>query len=128
MDRLVAAGEVPGLLAYVDGRPAGWVSVGPRDHFGRVEARGETGCWLIACLYIDAAARQPGMTKSLLAAAAQYALDHGAITLEAIPMGWRASGVDGATQLAGMFLAEGFQAVDRLTEGISFRKELSATP
>ncbi|MBM4117215.1 GNAT family N-acetyltransferase, partial [bacterium] len=34
MRRLVAAGAVPGLIAYAGDEPVGWVSVGPREHFG----------------------------------------------------------------------------------------------
>lgn len=34
---LVDDRKVPGLIAYVDGQPAGWVSVAPREQFGRVE-------------------------------------------------------------------------------------------
>src|SRR5205814_1153575 len=38
MRRVVEGGrKVPGLLAYVDGRPVGWISVAPREEFGRVE-------------------------------------------------------------------------------------------
>src|SRR5687768_7822517 len=34
---LVERRRVPGLIAYIDGEPAGWVSVAPREQFGRVE-------------------------------------------------------------------------------------------
>ena len=30
MRRFVASGEVPGIIAYVDGVPAGWCSVSPK--------------------------------------------------------------------------------------------------
>ena len=33
LKRIVESGEVPGLLAYAGSRPAGWVSVGPREVF-----------------------------------------------------------------------------------------------
>src|SRR6266511_530359 len=34
---LVAAGAVPGVLAYADGVPVGWCSVAPRDAYPRLE-------------------------------------------------------------------------------------------
>jgi hypothetical protein len=37
MRKLVDAGERPGLLAYRDGVPVGWVSVAPREEFSRIE-------------------------------------------------------------------------------------------
>ena len=37
MKELVDAGERPGLLAYRDGEPVGWVSVAPREQFPRIE-------------------------------------------------------------------------------------------
>jgi hypothetical protein len=33
---LVDNGTPTGLLAYVDGAPAGWCSLGPRETFGRL--------------------------------------------------------------------------------------------
>jgi hypothetical protein len=35
LEAIAAGGVVPGLLAYADNVPAGWCSVGPRDHDGR---------------------------------------------------------------------------------------------
>src|SRR5204862_421159 len=37
MKKLVASGKVPGLLGYLDGKPVGWISVAPREEFGRIE-------------------------------------------------------------------------------------------
>jgi hypothetical protein len=30
---LVSGGIVPGLIGYLDGRPAGWISLGPREDY-----------------------------------------------------------------------------------------------
>src|SRR6476646_2856850 len=35
--RIVRAGDPPGLLAYEDGRPVGWVAVAPRQVYRRFE-------------------------------------------------------------------------------------------
>lgn len=33
MKKIVSAGKPPGLLAYADGRPVGWVAVAPREAY-----------------------------------------------------------------------------------------------
>src|SRR3989304_10617500 len=33
MRMIIESGEIPGLLAYQDGKPIGWCSVGPRQAF-----------------------------------------------------------------------------------------------
>jgi hypothetical protein len=38
MQAIIAAGEVPGLLAYIGSEPIGWCSVAPRSAFARLEA------------------------------------------------------------------------------------------
>ena len=37
MEVKVQAGEEPGLIAYADGQPAGWISLGPRESFVRLK-------------------------------------------------------------------------------------------
>ena len=41
---LVASGQTPGLLAYLDGAPVGWCSVAPRNAFPRLERARKTDC------------------------------------------------------------------------------------
>ena len=33
MKTLVASGDIPGLIAYIDSDPVGWCSVAPRENF-----------------------------------------------------------------------------------------------
>jgi len=91
MKRIVESGEVPGIIAYVDGGPAGWCSVGPREAFPslnrspklkRVDA--ET-VWSIVCFYVAPEYRGGGLMASLLAAARDHALSRGARIVEAYP-------------------------------------------
>ncbi|MDQ3931962.1 MAG: GNAT family N-acetyltransferase, partial [Actinomycetota bacterium] len=55
---IVEEGQVPGLLAYRDGRTVGWVSVAPRKEFGRLDRSptlgrvDETPVWSVACFYV----------------------------------------------------------------------------
>src|SRR3972149_2829580 len=52
---IAESGEPPGLLAYVGGEPAGWVSLGPRTDFPHLEHSrtlkriDDRPAWSIAC-------------------------------------------------------------------------------
>ena len=89
---IVDGGRVPGLIAYGDGEPAGWVSVAPRPQFGRVERSpvtkpvDERPAWAIVCFFIAPLHRGTGVARALLAAAEQYAEAQGAELLEGYPV------------------------------------------
>jgi GNAT superfamily N-acetyltransferase len=91
MKQIVEVGGVPGIMAYVDGRAAGWCSIGPREVFPslnrsrnlrRIDAE---PVWSIVCFYVDPAYRGSGLMSALLAAARDYALSQGARVVEAYP-------------------------------------------
>jgi GNAT superfamily N-acetyltransferase len=101
MRALVRDGREPGLLAYDDGAPVGWVAVAPREEYGqllrsRVYApRDEDdGVWSIVCFYVDPRAKRQGVARALLKAAVERAFARGATAVEALPhekgdyMGW----------------------------------------
>lgn len=89
---LVVGGTVPGLVGYVDGIPAGWISLGPREDYLRlrrspvmkpVDAK---PVWSIVCTYVARPYRGQGIQHRLFAAAIDYARDQGATMLEAYPV------------------------------------------
>lgn len=92
--RLTDAGRRPGLIAYREGAPVGWVSVAPLDEFGRVlrsptlkpEATPPPTTWAIVCFYIPRNERRTGVTGVLLRAAVDYATACGATRIEAYPV------------------------------------------
>lgn len=87
---IARAGIVPGLIAYIDGLPAGWCSLGPRSHYVRFfDEHNDPDTWLIACLFIQASHRGRRVGSALLDAAVTYAADRGAHTIEGLPRGWR---------------------------------------
>ena len=92
LEEIVREGPAPGLLAYRDDRPIGWVSVSPREDYPRVlrspvhkPADDETGVWSIACFYIARDVRGQGVADALLRAAEQHARARGARVVEAYP-------------------------------------------
>lgn len=92
MRTLVISGTVPGLIAYRDGRPVGWISVGPRQDYPRLanspimKPVDDRPVWSIVCFFIDAHERGQGVSKTLLRGAIEYARSQGARLLEAYPV------------------------------------------
>jgi GNAT superfamily N-acetyltransferase len=91
MRAIVESGEVPGILAYADGRPVGWCSVAPREEFGLLERSrllkpvDDRPVWSVVCFFIGKAYRRQGLTVALLRAAVDYAAAHGAEIVEGYP-------------------------------------------
>jgi GNAT superfamily N-acetyltransferase len=119
---LIAAGDTPGLLAYIGGQPAGWVSLGPRESFPRLERSrilkrvDVQPVWSIVCFYVAKGRRRQGITAQLVAAAVAYAREHGATLVEGYPVepkSGKMSAVSAFTGLAAAFRAAGFVEVAR---------------
>jgi GNAT superfamily N-acetyltransferase len=121
-DRLAAqaAGPLgPGLVALAaDGRAVGWVSLGPREDFDRLErsrvrARLDgLAVWSIVCFVVARRARRQGIGGQLLDAAIAFAREHGAPALEAYPVDTSTGRPTGPTLYTGTlstFLRAGFQ-------------------
>lgn len=118
MERLLAAGTVPGLLAYRSGDPIGWVAVSPRAELVRLESSaglrtvGETDDerpWSISCFYVHRSEWRRGVGSALLDAALERAAVHGATSVEAYPV--KAGSVDPYTGYDTMFALDGFTLI-----------------
>jgi GNAT superfamily N-acetyltransferase len=89
---LVDRGVVPGLIGYADGRPAGWISLGPREDYLRLRRSpimkpvDGTPVWSVVCSYVARPYRGLGLQHRLLADAIASARDQGAGVLEAYPV------------------------------------------
>jgi GNAT superfamily N-acetyltransferase len=86
-----------GLVAYVDGEPAGWVAVEPRIAYpklrttpvpwrGRDEDKDDDGVWAVTCFVVRKGYRGRGLTYPLAEATIEFAHERGARALEAYPM------------------------------------------
>ena len=85
MRAIVQSDEPPGLLAYMDGEPVGWVSVDRRerlDHFEysrKLKALDRPDAlWSIVCFVIDKEHRQQGLMSRLLEGALAFTRERGA--------------------------------------------------
>lgn len=124
MREIILSGRTPGLIAYVDGVPSGWVSVAPREEFpsldrSRVAKRvDDRPVWSIVCFFIKVGYRRKGLTGALIQAALEYARQNGAQAVEAYPVE-NETGVNGSgefTGIASTFRKAGFVEVARRTE------------
>jgi GNAT superfamily N-acetyltransferase len=116
----LAATPAPGLLAYLDGEPAGWVGFGPRERIGRlVRSRtipklDDLPVWAIYCFTVRVGYRRQGIAQALLEGVIEYAREQGAPALEAYPVdtgGKRIHGTAAYVGTAGMFERAGFRRV-----------------
>ncbi len=122
--------EIPGILAYVDGQPAGWCSVGPRESFLALESSrilkrvDDQPVWSIVCFFIGKPYRRGGMLAHLVRGAVEYAHRSGARIVEGYPIdleapklaGQRLTGCSGYMGIAAAFRQAGFVEVGRASE------------
>lgn len=128
MFRTELDGDVPpGLIAYVDGEPAGWVRVGPRTTQPRLartrnvagstaEPLDDDTVWAVTCFVVREQHRGAGLMRDLLDAAVAAARDGGARVVEGYPRD-PTVGTIPANELylgtVGVFEAAGFTEVAR---------------
>ncbi|RST86261.1 GNAT family N-acetyltransferase [Aquibium carbonis] len=120
----VEAGPPPGLIAFEDRRPVGWMQIGPRadvpewNNARRVSAplEGENAAapsgWAISCFFIRSKARGKGLSHRLVAEGILYARQNGARILDACP-------IDEAKQSKSVGL---FVGSTRIFEAAGFRQ------
>jgi GNAT superfamily N-acetyltransferase len=115
MGAIVRAGREPGLLAYENGSPIGWVSVAPREDYAVLlqspqyrPTDDDEGVWSIVCFAVDRAAQKRGVAGELLDAAVEHACTRGAIAVEAYAHRSKEDDYMGGLQL---YLGRGFRIV-----------------
>ncbi|MGH2394355.1 MAG: GNAT family N-acetyltransferase [Candidatus Limnocylindria bacterium] len=115
-------GRAPGLIAYRDGEAIGWVSLGPREDYERLQHSkilapiDDKAVWSIVCFVVGRRARGQGVASALLEAAVQYAREHGATLLEGYPVETDGGRIPSANAFKGtlsMFERAGFKVVER---------------
>jgi GNAT superfamily N-acetyltransferase len=128
-----------GLVAYEGGEPIGFISLGPRHDFSRVDNSRATPpvddvpAWVIPCITVRRGHRGQGVAVAMIRAAVQYAGKRGAPAVEAYP---RADGRKVHDDLAfvgtnAMFRKAGFRQVrgvlPRLPKGWARRVTMRRT-
>jgi GNAT superfamily N-acetyltransferase len=92
------SGTTSGLVAYVDGEPAGWCAVAPRSAHprlllktrvpwtGRAEDKTDKSVWAVTCFVTRTGFRRRGISRALAHATVDFARKRGARALEGYPM------------------------------------------
>jgi GNAT superfamily N-acetyltransferase len=91
------ARRTSGLVAYLDGEPAGWCAVEPRTEYkrllytrvpwtGRDEDKTDAGIWAVTCFVTRVGCRHRGVSRALAHAAVDFARERGARAIEGYPM------------------------------------------
>ena len=121
---IVDSGQIPGLLAYADGQPIAWCSVGPRETYPALERSrtlkrvDDKLVWSIVCFFVAEPFRRRGLMVPFLKAAVAYAKEHGAKIVEGYPVEptKTLSGASGYMGLVPAFRKAGFVEVLRRSE------------
>ena len=116
--KIVDGGNVPGILAYLDGQPVGWCSIAPREEFTVLERSptlkriDDQPLWAIVCFFVSKAYRRQGLTSILIQTAIAYASDHGAKIIEAYPL---------RTEITKLLPYERYMGIESTFERAGFR-------
>ena len=121
---IVDSGEATGLLAYADGEPIAWCSIGPRERFTglersrRLKRVDDQPVWSIVCFFVAKPFRGRGLMGRFLKAALDYAKEHGAKIIEGYPIEptGRLTGYSGYTGVVSSFRKAGFMEVLRRSD------------
>jgi GNAT superfamily N-acetyltransferase len=119
--KLVRSGVEPGLLAYVDGEPAGWCAIAPRREYPRLGGSrilkpvDDQPVWSVTCFFIARKFRRQGLSAQLLKAAVDFAKASGARLVEGYPHDLKSKSADVFvyTGLVSAFRQAGFKEVAR---------------
>lgn len=118
---VVDSGIVPGLLAYADDQPIGWVAVEPRKEYPRLahsrvlQPVDDQKVWSVPCFFVDRKFRGQGVTVSLLKAAVEYVRSKGGRIVEGYPVETHGKTPDvfAYTGTSSAFQKAGFKEVTR---------------
>lgn len=118
---LVDAGRPVGLIGYRGKQPVGWVSLGPRPDYAKLQRSpvmkpvDAQPVWSIVCFVVPAEFRGQGVARELLAAAVAWAKRQGVKLLEAYPVDKPGRAGDDTMWFGAksMFDAAGFDEVAR---------------
>jgi GNAT superfamily N-acetyltransferase len=119
-----------GLVAYLDGKPAGWCAVEPRTAYprllrarvpwaGRDEDKTDQSVWAVTCFVTRTGFRRRGVSRALAGASVQFARERGARALEGYPLllqpGEQSTWADLFVGSASVFADAGFVEVSHPT-------------
>jgi ribosomal protein S18 acetylase RimI-like enzyme len=126
VQKLARRKHAPVLVAYANGEPAGFVSLGPRSDYDQLRAGKTTQsvddvpAWVIPCMTVRKTYRGRGIAFALLRAAIAYAGQHGAPAIEGYPRPDERRFSDGAVFMGTeeLFRRAGFRKIRGVLPGL----------
>ena len=106
MKSIVDAKKNPGLIAYSEGYPIGWIAIEPRKEYLKLahskilKPVDDKEVWSITCFFVEKKHRHKGISIELIKAAVEHAKNNGAKIVEGYP-------VDSKTKQAPPFMFTG---------------------
>ena len=130
LQELTSKNQVAGVLAYVDGKPIGWCSIGPREEYAALENSrilkrvDDRPVWSIVCFFVAKGFRKKGIMSALLRGAVRYAEEQGVRVIEGYPIdmntqklaGKTLTGYSGYMGIVSVFQEAGFVKVGEASE------------
>ena len=121
--KLARRRHTPVLIAYDQGEPVGFVSLGPRADYERFRAQKTTQPVddVPACVTVRKAHRGEGIALALLRAAVEYAGAHGAPAIEGYPRADKKKRFDDGSVYMGtpaLFRRAGFRQIRGIEKGM----------
>jgi len=89
---IVDSKQVPGLIAYSDGYPVGWIAVEPRSEYPKLAHSrvltpvDDQEVWSVTCFFVEKTNRKKGIAVELLRAAISYVGSQGGKIIEGYPV------------------------------------------
>jgi len=125
LQRILEAGDEPGILAYAAGQPVGWCALAPRESYPALDRSrtlrrlDEQPVWSITCFFVARPLRRKGLSVALLKAAIEHARARGATIVEGYPVEPKKGSMPDIfafTGLSSAFRQAGFVEVARRSE------------
>jgi GNAT superfamily N-acetyltransferase len=119
--KIIYKNEAPGIIAYINGKPAGWCSVAAREKFIRLENSkvlakvDDEPVWAITCFFIAKAFRKQGLSSELLKGVIDFCKKKKVKILEAYPVEPYSKNIPAAfawTGIPSAFEKVGFKVVE----------------
>ncbi len=119
---LVQAGRTEGILAFIGDEPVGWLALGRRTEFPKLDRAPSLACddardvWSVPCFFVHRLHRGKGVAAALLARAVEVLEKRGAHIVEGYPLKAQAEGkpIPAAFAYTGtvpLFTRQGFEIV-----------------
>lgn len=125
MKKIVKDNVEPGIIAYADNKPAGWIAIQPREKYPRLsnskilQPIDDKPVWSIVCFFVHKDYRKMGISIELIKKACDFAASKGGMIVEAYPTDTRtkySAPVFIYTGTLSAFKKAGFKEVARRSE------------